>query len=123
MHPPISSMIDQYEQAAQQMLIDQLEAVSPSLATWAFAEFDAGTSARSIEAMLFRSSGCATRLRDVATGLASAVQFDDTGAMVAGHLQGGNGGLLSRETIHKAGLVQLTLNDIKKLLPDGSKKG
>lgn len=50
--------------------------------------------------------------------LAEAVQFDDTGAMIAGHLQGGNGGLLSRDTIHKAGLVQLTLNDIKKLPPE-----
>lgn len=47
--------------------------------------------------------------------LASAVQFDDNGTMIAGQLRGGNGGLLSRDTIHKAGLVQLTLNDIKKL--------
>lgn len=115
MHPPISSMIDHYEQGAQQQLIDELEALSPSLATWAFAEFDAGQSARSVRAMLFNSSDCATRLRDVATDLTAAVQFDDTGVMIAGHLQGGNGGLLSRETIHKAGLVQLTLNDIKKL--------
>lgn len=108
-------MIDQHEQNCREILIDELEAVSPSLATWAFAEFDAGQSALSVRAMLFNSSDCATRLRDVATDLAAAVQFDDTGAMVAGHLQGGNGGLLSRETIHKAGLVQLTLSDIKKL--------
>ena len=47
--------------------------------------------------------------------LVAAVQFDDTGAIIGGHMQGGNGGLLSRETIHKAGLVQPTLNDIKKL--------
>lgn len=57
-----------------------------------------------------------------AAALAAAVQFDDTGAMVAGHLQGGNGGLLSRETIHKAGLVQLSLNDLNKL-PDAGKEG
>ena len=54
--------------------------------------------------------------------LAAAVQFDDTGAIIGGHMQGGNGGLLSRETIHKAGLLQLTINDIKKL-PAGSKEG
>ncbi len=47
--------------------------------------------------------------------LVKAVQFDDSGAIIGGHMQGGNGGLLSRETIHKAGLVQRTLNDIKKL--------
>ena len=57
-----------------------------------------------------------------AADLAAAVQFDDTGAIIGGHMQGGNGGLLSRETIHKAGLLQLTLNDIKKL-PAGGKEG
>lgn len=108
-------MIDHHEQHCRQILTDELEAVSPSLATWAASEFDAGTTAASIRRLLFDASGDAVRLRSTAADLVRAVQFDDTGAMVAGHLQGGNGGLLSRETLHKAGLVQLTLNDIKKL--------
>lgn len=109
-------MLDHFEQSAQQMLIDELEAVSPSLATWAFAEFEAGQSAREVRRLLHMAGGdVLAQLVDRSKDLAAAVQFDDTGAMVAGHLQGGNGGLLSRETIHKAGLVQLTLNDIKKL--------
>lgn len=57
-----------------------------------------------------------------AAALSAAVQFDDTGAMVAGHLQGGNGGLLSRETLHKAGLLQLSLNDLNKV-PGKGKEG
>ncbi|KFC62742.1 hypothetical protein FF80_03309 [Devosia sp. LC5] len=112
-------MIDHFEQGAQQNLIDELEAVSPSLATWAWAEFDAGVSATSIRRLLFDASADATRLQSTAADLVAAVQFDDTGAMIAGQLRGGNGGLLSRETLHKAGLVQLTLNDIKKLPPAG----
>jgi hypothetical protein len=54
--------------------------------------------------------------------LAKSVQFDDNGAIIGGHMQGGNGGLVSRETIHKAGLVQRTLNDLK-MLPPGGKEG
>ena len=108
-------MIDHHEQHCRQILIDELEAKSPGLATWAFAEFDAGTSAASIRRVLFDASHEATQLLVRSTDLMKAVQFDDTGAMIAGHLQGGNGGLLSRQTIHKAGLVQLILNDIKKL--------
>lgn len=108
-------MIDHHEQHCRQILTDELEAVSPSLATWAASEFDAGTPAATIRRVLFDASGEATQLRARSNDLVQAVQFDDTGAMVAGKLMGGNGGLLSRETIHKAGLVQLTLNDIKKL--------
>lgn len=108
-------MIDHHEQHCRQILIDELEAVRPSLAVWASAEFDAGASAAELRRALFDASSDAVRLAARSTDLMKAVQFDDTGAMVAGHLQGGNGGLLSRETIHKAGLVQRTLNDIKKL--------
>lgn len=108
-------MIDHHEQHCRQILIDELEAVYPSLSVWASAEFDAGASASDLRRVLFEAIPEAVHLVDRATDLAKAVQFDDTGAMIAGHLQGGNGGLLSRETIHKAGLVQLTLNDIKKL--------
>lgn len=57
-----------------------------------------------------------------AAALAAAVHFDENGSMVAGHLRGGNGGLLSRETLHKAGLLQLSLNDLNTL-PAGSKEG
>lgn len=42
--------------------------------------------------------------------------------MIAGHLRGGNGGLLSRETLHKAGLLQLSLNDLNKV-PGKGKEG
>lgn len=108
-------MIDHHEQHCRQILIDELEAKSSSLATWAFAEFDAGLSAAAVRGLLFEASPEAVQLRDRSTDVVQSIQFDDTGAMVAGKLMGGNGGLLSRETIHKAGLVQLTLNDIKKL--------
>lgn len=54
--------------------------------------------------------------------LLAAVQFDDSGAMVAGHLQGGNGGLLSGETLRLAGLLQLSLNHLNKL-PEMGKEG
>lgn len=56
-----------------------------------------------------------TKLQDKlivqAADLVEAVTFDDSGTMG----KGGNGGLLSRETIRKADLLRLTLNDIKKL--------
>ncbi|WP_337183834.1 hypothetical protein [Shinella sp.] len=37
-----------------------------------------------------------------AKALLDAITFDDCGAMVAGKFVGGNGGLISRETIRKA---------------------
>lgn len=39
-----------------------------------------------------------------------AVAFDDCGAVVAGQLVGGNGGLCSRETIKKADALRLALD-------------
>jgi len=42
--------------------------------------------------------------------LVDAVSFDDCGAIVAGHLVGGHGGLLSRETIGKADALRLALD-------------
>ncbi|QDZ10554.1 hypothetical protein [Devosia ginsengisoli] len=113
-------MIDHYEQGAQQQLIDELEAVSPSLATWAFAEFDAGATARSIRSIIFAADmGGVGQVVSQAGDLVQAVTFDDSGNMG----KGGNGGLLSRETIRKADTLRLTLNDINKLLPAGSRKG
>ena len=50
-------------------------------------------------------------LLEQSKALVDAVTFDDSGMMG----KGGNGGLLSRETIHKADLLRLTLNDIKRL--------
>ncbi|UJW87927.1 hypothetical protein [Devosia sp. SL43] len=104
-------MIDHHEQHCRQILIDELEAVYPSLSVWASAEFDAGVSASKLRSVLFVVSPEAARLAERSADLANAVTFDDSGTLG----KGGNGGLLSRETIHKAGLVQLTLNDIKKL--------
>lgn len=37
-----------------------------------------------------------------AKALLDAITFDDCGSMVAGKFVGGNGGLISRETIRKA---------------------
>ena len=42
--------------------------------------------------------------------LVDAVAFDDCGAVVAGQLVGGHGGLLSRETIKKADALRLALD-------------
>lgn len=42
--------------------------------------------------------------------LVDAISFDDSGMMVAGKWMGGNGGLLSRETIQKADAVRRALN-------------
>jgi len=42
------------------------------------------------------------RLMHRAKALVDAVSFDNSGAMIAGQWQGGNGGLISRETIKVA---------------------
>ena len=105
-------MLDQHEQHCRQILTDELEAVSPSLATWAFAEFDAGATARTIRGIIFAADiGGFGQVVSQAADLVQAVTFDDSGNMG----KGGNGGLLSRETIRKADTLRLTLNDIKKL--------
>lgn len=41
-------------------------------------------------------------LAKAAKALLDAITFDDCGAMVGGKFVGGNGGLISRETIRKA---------------------
>lgn len=57
-----------------------------------------------------------------AAALRASVDHDENGTMVAGRLMGGNGGLTSRETLHKAGLLELSLNDLNAL-PDSGKEG
>jgi hypothetical protein len=42
--------------------------------------------------------------------LLDAVTFDDSGVMVAGTYRGGNGGLLSRETIKAADALRVVLD-------------
>ena len=45
-----------------------------------------------------------------ARALLDAVTFDDSGVLVAGSYRGGNGGLLSRETIKAADALRLVLD-------------
>lgn len=52
---------------------------------------------------------------DEARKLAEAVSHDDNGSMVAGVWVGGNGGLLSRETIRAADRVRLALNALDQV--------
>lgn len=47
--------------------------------------------------------------------LVDAISFDDNGMMVAGKWMGGNGGLLSRQTIEEADAVRRALN----AMPEG----
>ena len=49
------------------------------------------------------------RLRTAAQELVDAIVFDDCGAMIGGKWMGGNGGLISRETITKADAVRRAL--------------
>ncbi|MER8959324.1 hypothetical protein [Mesorhizobium sp. M0701] len=50
------------------------------------------------------------RLKAASKELVDAINFDDNGAMVGGKWMGGNGGLLSRETLQKADAVRRALN-------------
>ncbi len=49
-----------------------------------------------------------------AKALLAAVDFDNNGAMVAGHLQGGNGGLVSRETTKAADDLRRALAEVAR---------
>lgn len=52
-----------------------------------------------------------------------AVTRDDVGAMVAGRWVGGNGGMLSRETIRAVDALRLKVNDLKReseVMPSGN---
>jgi hypothetical protein len=48
-----------------------------------------------------------------AKALLDSVDFDNNGAMVGGLLQGGNGGLISRETIKAADELRKALAGVK----------
>lgn len=48
--------------------------------------------------------------------LVAAVEFDDSGIMVGKERVGGNGGLLSNETINKAAGVRLHLSVLRSAL-------
>jgi len=52
-------------------------------------------------------------LESLAKALVDAVQRDDTGAMVGGEWRGGNGGLLSRDTLKAADGVRKELARLK----------
>lgn len=45
--------------------------------------------------------------------LADAVSFDDCGALIGGRFMGGNGGLISRQTIEKADALRRIISDIE----------
>lgn len=47
-----------------------------------------------------------SRLASAAQELVDSITFDDCGSMVAGKWMGGNGGLISRDTIAKADAVR-----------------
>lgn len=50
------------------------------------------------------------RLKLAAKELVEAINFDDNGALIGGKWMGGNGGLLSRETLEKADAVRRAIN-------------
>lgn len=50
------------------------------------------------------------RLKLAAKELVDSINFDDNGALVGGKWMGGNGGLLSRETVRKADEVRRALH-------------
>lgn len=52
------------------------------------------------------SEAIPNRLAVAAQELVDSITFDDCGAMVGGKWQGGNGGLISRETITKTDAVR-----------------
>lgn len=53
------------------------------------------------------------RLKIAAKELVEAINFDDNGALVGGKWMGGNGGLLSRETLRKADEVRRALHALE----------
>jgi hypothetical protein len=53
------------------------------------------------------------RLKTAAKELVDSINFDDNGALIGGKWMGGNGGLLSRETIRKADEVRRALHALE----------
>ena len=54
----------------------------------------------------------ANELAKAAQALLDAVTFDDCGALIAGKYQGGNGGMISRETTRKADALRRVLHGV-----------
>ncbi|WP_217577362.1 hypothetical protein [Mesorhizobium sp. GbtcB19] len=63
------------------------------------------------------------RLISAAKALAESVSFDDSGRMIGGKWHGGNGGLISRDTITKADAVRRAIaarqSELEKEIPNG----
>lgn len=54
-------------------------------------------------------------LAHAAKELVDSISFDDNGALIGGKWMGGNGGLLSRETLQKADAVRRALEAIRPM--------
>ena len=57
------------------------------------------------------------RLIEDSQALVDAISFDMNGAMIAGRWQGGNGGLISRETLIKADALRRAIYDARNPQP------
>ncbi|MDR3475849.1 MAG: hypothetical protein P4M09_29740 [Devosia sp.] len=55
-------------------------------------------------------------LLDLAAALAASISFDDGGALVGREWRGGNGGLMSRETIKGADLLRAKVDQCRREL-------
>jgi hypothetical protein len=54
------------------------------------------------------------RLVDAATALVDSLSHDEHGTMIGGKFQGGNGGLISKQTITLADEVRRAINSLKE---------
>ena len=54
------------------------------------------------------------RLIEGSQALVDAISFDMNGAMIAGRWQGGNGGMISRETLIKADALRRAIHDARQ---------
>jgi hypothetical protein len=69
---------------------------------------------RHFEEAIAANKRAVTDLMAAAEALADSVLFDDVGEMIGGKLVGGNGGLLSHDTITKADAVRRALDVLRK---------
>jgi hypothetical protein len=68
-----------------------------------------------VEALLVAERQRSKRLAKAAKALVDAVAFDDVGMNVGTKFVGGNGGLLSRETIAKADELRRAISALKEV--------
>lgn len=59
-------------------------------------------------------SGDLPSLLAACKALVDSVSFDDCGALIGGKFMGGNGGLVSRQTIEKADALRRIVNDFEE---------